>query len=344
MAKRKTLLLVFLCACALLALSACLPLDADVHVTPQPTATPTSTAQDLEPIAVQPEEPPLVTPQPTPQMIDEVPSIMESLDCGEPFCQVAWSGWLERPLKFGARRTIDRSYPYGSTGGGEYDLHHGVEFLNSFGTPVLAAQDGVVVFADMDDTTLVGPFHLFYGNVVVLRHTGLLPDGQDVYTLYAHLSEIEVAVGDAVVAGEVIGKVGATGAAFGSHLHFETRVGSNDYDHTTNPVLWFAPLDDADHQDKTMLAGLILDRNGNPLPEFPLVLEKLSDSGAIEAYYYPQTYYGRSVNGHPKLGENFAVPDIPAGNYRLAFIYERMYAFTFTLEAGSLGFIKVQVD
>lgn len=336
----KSLLFVSLCVGAVLGLFACQTADVGIQVTPQPTIMPTNTPQAAVTLEVQPE----ITLQPTLSVIDEVVSITDGLDCGEPFCQVSWPGWLERPIGLGARRTIDRSYPYGSTGGGEYDLHHGVEFLNSYGTPVFAAQDGEVVFAGMDDMTLLGPFYYFYGNVVVLHHRDLLPDGKDVYTLYAHLSEIDVFVGDLVIAGEMIGKVGATGAAIGSHLHFETRVETNHYDHTTNPVLWFAPLDDPNHQGMAMLAGAILDPNGIPVPEFPLVLEKMTDTGAVEAFFYPQTYYGHSVNGHPKLGENFAIPDIPAGNYRLAFIYGRMYEFFFTLEAGSLGFIKVQVD
>jgi murein DD-endopeptidase MepM/ murein hydrolase activator NlpD len=269
---------------------------------------------------------------------------MTGLECGEAFCALAWPGWLARPIGEGFTRMIDRSYPYGSTANGNFDLHYGVEFLNRHGTPILATQDGEVVFAGPDSHTRLGPFSGFYGQVVVLHHPGLLGGTQDVYTLYAHLSEIGVGVGDRVAAGQEIGRVGATGAADGPHLHFEVRVESNDYASTTNPVLWFAPLDDAEHQATATLAGQILDRGGDPVPKFPLTLEKISPSGDVEAYYYPATYYPAGVNAHPVMGENFAVPDIPAGDYRLTLISGRLYEFFFTLEPGSLGFITIHLD
>lgn len=341
---RKTLLLVITGLCALIILSACQTIEDRVEVTPQPTASATPFAPVIERIEVEPAVIPL-EPEPTePIPPDEDPPLTDGLDCGETFCQIAWPGWLERPIEFGFTRTIDRSYPYGSTGGGVYDLHHGVEFLNGYGTPVLAAQDGEVTFAGMDDQIKVGPYHWFYGNVVVLKHPGLVGNEEDVFTLYAHLSEINVGLGDQVSAGDVIGKIGASGAAYGPHLHFESRVEVNDYGHTANPVVWFAPLDDPDQPQTALLAGLILDRSGAPLPEFPLTLEKLTETGVVETYFYPLTYQASSVNGHPVLGENFAVPDIPAGDYRLAFIYGKFYEIFFTLEPGSLGFIKVEVD
>lgn len=341
---RKTLLLVLL---GILVLSACRPDGGQVEESPLALSTPTSIVyenNDDVPVVEEPVERTPVPREPTPAAGDEPQPEVAEIDCGETFCTLMWPGWLERPITEGLTRTIDRSYPYGSTGDGQYDPHHGVEFQNRSGTPVLAAQDGEVIFAGMDDMTRLGPYGGFYGNVVVLHHPGLMGNVPEVYTLYAHLSEIDVEVGDLVVMGEEIGKVGGTGAAFGPHLHFETRVDTNDYAHTVNPVLWFAPLDDADHPGTAVLAGLILDWGGNPVPEFPLTLEKISPTGAVDAYYYPQTYYPVGMNAHPILGENFAVPDIPAGNYRLTFISGRIYEVFFTLESGVLGFIKVQLD
>lgn len=341
---RKTLLLVITGLYALIILSACQTIETRVEVTPLPVASEIPSAPLLERIDAEPPEIPLEPEQPVPMPLDADPPLTDGLDCGEIFCQIAWPGWLDRPIEAGHNRMIDRSYPYGSTGSGLYDLHHGVEFLNGYGTPVLAAQDGEVIVASMDDQIKVGPYHWFYGNVVVLKHPALLGDQEDVFTLYAHLSEMDVRVGDRVSAGEVIGKIGASGAAYGPHLHFETRVKENDYGHTANPVVWFAPLDDPDQPQTAMLAGLILDRFGEPLPEFSLTLEKLTETGVVETYFYPLTYQARGVNAHPVLSENFAVPDIPAGDYRLAFIYDKLYEIFFTLEPGSLGFIKVQVD
>jgi murein DD-endopeptidase MepM/ murein hydrolase activator NlpD len=332
----------------LLGLSGCLQTEDDFVVPPQqPTSTiPARPEARVEETVV--EEPPqVITPEivvPKPVLADEIPSESKVFECDELFCQQNWPGWLQRPIGEGFVRTIDRSYPYASTGDGTLDLHHGVEFPNGHGTPVLAAQSGQVVFAGMDNMEVVGPFGGFYGNVIILRHAGLLSDKEDVYTLYAHLSQVNVEVGDQVPLGEVIGEVGATGAADGSHLHFEVRVSENDYAHTVNPVLWFPPIDDPDLPGTAVLAGVILDRGGTPVPQFPLTLEKIGEEGSVEKHYYPKTYYPAGVNGHPYLGENFVIPDIPAGDYRLAFISGRLYEFYFTLEPGSLGFLSIQLD
>jgi murein DD-endopeptidase MepM/ murein hydrolase activator NlpD len=343
---RRSLLLVWMILLVVLALGACSPDVGRVEPTPQPTLTPTKITITVERVTEQGGERTLqpVNVSPTPQETPSPEREFTGVNCDDTFCLVPWAGWLVRPIGEGFRQVSDRSYPYASTGGGEYDLHHGVELLNSFGTPVLAAQDGEVVVAGMDDVTKLGPYNGFYGHVVVLRHQGLISDGVDVYSLYAHLSEVGVDVGDRVLAGEVIGKVGASGAAFGSHLHFEVRVGQNDYASTVNPMLWFPPLDEAGHPEMALLAGLVLDRNGSPMVNLPLTLEKITPTGAVEAYFYPTTYDAGPVNPHPLAGENFVVPDIPAGDYRLAFIAGRFHEYFFSLEPGTLGFIKVQLD
>jgi len=94
-------------------------------------------------------------------------------------------------------------------------MHTGVDFRGGTGTPILAAGAGTVVYA--------GP-RGGYGNTVVIDHGGSLA------TLYAHQSAIHVSVGTVVVAGQVIGAVGATGFATGPHLHFEVRTGGTPVD------------------------------------------------------------------------------------------------------------------
>ena len=85
-------------------------------------------------------------------------------------------------------------------------IHRGVDLDVPEGTLVHAMNDGRVRFAGV----MSG-----YGNVVWLEH------GKNVLTLYAHLSQIDVARGDEVDAGAVIGLSGATGDVTGPHLHFE---------------------------------------------------------------------------------------------------------------------------
>ncbi len=87
--------------------------------------------------------------------------------------------------------------------------HKGVDYGAPTGTPVRTVADGVVDFAGWQNG---------YGNVVSIKHAS------DKSTLYAHLSRIDVKVGQKVGQGDHIGAVGATGWATGPHLHFELKV------------------------------------------------------------------------------------------------------------------------
>lgn len=89
--------------------------------------------------------------------------------------------------------------------------HMGTDFAGAVGAPVRAPTRGVVA--------LVDEFHLG-GNVIYLDH------GAGLVTAYLHLSEQLVAQGDTVDAGQIIGRVGATGRVTGPHLHWIVRYGS----------------------------------------------------------------------------------------------------------------------
>ncbi len=96
-------------------------------------------------------------------------------------------------------------------------MHSGVDFSASFGTPVEATADGVVVHAGFKGS---------YGRMVEIRH------GQGFTTRYAHLSAIRVQEGDPVTAGTIVGHVGSSGRSTGPHLHYETRRGGKALDPT----------------------------------------------------------------------------------------------------------------
>ena len=91
---------------------------------------------------------------------------------------------------------------------GQDDYHMGIDLSCDAGTPILAYKGGKV---------LISEYHYSYGNYVLIYH------GDGLSTLYAHMSERAVSVGDWVDAGDVIGYVGMTGSAYGYHLHFEVR-------------------------------------------------------------------------------------------------------------------------
>lgn len=102
--------------------------------------------------------------------------------------------------------------------------HKGIDYALPLGTPVLAAADGIVEKAGVDNTG--------YGNVIIIRH--LWTDG----TVYAHLRNWSVQVGQKVKAGEVIGYSGNTGNSTGPHLHFEYRTVCNDYKSAIDPEIF----------------------------------------------------------------------------------------------------------
>ncbi|TME54057.1 MAG: hypothetical protein E6I58_13815 [Chloroflexi bacterium] len=108
---------------------------------------------------------------------------------------------------------------------GQYaHFHTGIDLAAPLGTPVLAAADGIVVAVAH---TSVG-----YGNYVMIAHGG------GVITLYAHLLETDVNLGDRVTHGQRIGREGSTGLSTGPHLHFEVRV----YDQVVDPMRYLTPL------------------------------------------------------------------------------------------------------
>ena len=99
---------------------------------------------------------------------------------------------------------------------GEVSSHTGTDIACAEGTPILAAADGIVTVANGLDS-----WGGSYGYYIQIDHGG------GIETLYAHCSSICVTPGQQVQAGQVIGYVGHTGRATGSHLHFEVRANGN---------------------------------------------------------------------------------------------------------------------
>jgi len=122
------------------------------------------------------------------------------------------TGWPVRGYisdGFGSRRN-----PFG---GGGYEMHAGLDIATNHGSPINATADGIVLFAGS---------YQGYGNVVVLDH------GYGLTTRYAHMSSIEVEVGQHVTRGKKIGAVGSTGRSTAPHCHYEVRL----HDRPVDPI------------------------------------------------------------------------------------------------------------
>jgi murein DD-endopeptidase MepM/ murein hydrolase activator NlpD len=122
----------------------------------------------------------------------------------------------------------DPERTYGNVGP-HWETHHtGEDYSGATGAPIYAALPGTVVYTG---------YHSAYGNLTKIAH------GPNTETWYAHQSRQNVASGDRVRGGQRIGAVGETGNAFGSHLHFEYRVGGVDRD----PWLLLSGAEGADY-------------------------------------------------------------------------------------------------
>ena len=110
-------------------------------------------------------------------------------------------------------------------------FHEGMDFSANIGTPIYATGNGTVTKAGWQSG---------YGKIVKINH------GYGYETWYAHMNDIDVRVGQKVVRGEVIGKVGNTGKSTGPHLHYEVHVKGR----VVNPVNYYFMDLSADDYDR----------------------------------------------------------------------------------------------
>lgn len=256
------------------------------------------------------------------------------LPCGENWCIYPGHFFFSSPI---ASPGIDRpepSYLYGSNQNGNRPPHHGVEFINPIGTPVLAAADGEVAYAGKDEAVVFADRADTYGNLVVLRHT-FPGEDQPVYTLYGHLRKILVTEGSLVKCGEEIGEVGESGAAIGAHLHFEVRVGLDDYAHTQNPQLWLMPKVDSSGLLNGAIVGTIIDPSGRLRYYSNVQITPLGDAvHSVNPTYAPRTYADASIPGDQKWNEVFTQANLPSGMYLVSLNHHQIVTFQVEVRPG----------
>lgn len=136
--------------------------------------------------------------------------------------EMLWGGVVFHPFRNTGVQSAFADYRTYVYKGKEVDqqVHLGFDLASFATTPIVAGNRGKVLFAEE-----LG----IYGNAVILDH------GMGVQSLYAHLSSIEVKVGDMVEKEQQLGRSGRTGMALGDHLHFTMLVNGN----MVNPVEWW---------------------------------------------------------------------------------------------------------
>jgi murein DD-endopeptidase MepM/ murein hydrolase activator NlpD len=247
--------------------------------------------------------------------------------------------WFRRPIAPTDNSYIDQTYRYGSTMGGNFQQHQGVEFNNPDGTPVYAIGAGKVVYAGRAEQGAL---------TVTIRHdTTVTADGKKyrIYSTYYHNSSLKVKLGQRVTKGMVISRVGNTGRATNDHLHFEMAASPTDSigaivdslqrfpPYTTNPELWLEPL-----PGTGIVAGQVFDGAGAPVQQ-ARIYGILKRDPSETPFSYAETY-GDKAHSHPLYGEHFAVSDVPAGTYVVGTTIEGKKVFReITVEPGLLTWV-----
>ncbi len=308
--------------------------------TPALTALPPDDAPTAT-LGILPTSGPTVTP-PATLLATDTPGT----PCATQACATAATHfWLERPIPADSSYVnyVDRSYPYGSTQGGQREPHHGVEFFNNAGTPILAAASGEVVVAGQDSAVAYGPATDFYGKLVVIQLDQTY-QGQPVFNLYGHMLSIRVLPGQHVQTGDLLGAVGETGVAIGPHLHFEVRVGRDDYTTTRNPELWLKPLS-INGKVEGAIAGRVVDLSGNLLPDVTVAIKPIATVTDKPRNRFLTTYAldPYVLNGDDQLQENFAIGDMPPGLYVVSVSTSKFYQQTLTVISDQVAWITFVV-
>ncbi|HLS47094.1 MAG TPA: M23 family metallopeptidase, partial [Gemmatimonadales bacterium] len=224
--------------------------------------------------------------------------------------------WFRRPIDQRDNPLVDQTYRYGSTMGGNFQQHQGIEFNNPDGTPVRAIGSGTVVYAGPAERGAL---------TVAIRHDSTLttPDGRLViHSVYYHNNQLLVSMGDRVEAGALLARVGHTGRATNDHLHLEVHASPTDSvqlivdslqrfpPYSTNPELWIESA-----SGMGIVAGQVWDSAGNAVPGARIYGLRKREPRETP-FSYAETYRDRA-HPHPLYREHFAVGSVPPGDYVL---------------------------
>ncbi|MGD2049495.1 MAG: peptidoglycan DD-metalloendopeptidase family protein, partial [Chloroflexota bacterium] len=217
--------------------------------------------------------------------------------------------WLSKPLPGEGRLLYTEWFPYGYDVGGRYLIHNGIDVAEPEGTPVLAAADGTVIVAGDDFSSYYGWRCDWYGHLVVIELDRRWQD-QPVYILYGHVLEIAVDPGQRVSKGQKVAEVGVGGAATLPHLHFEVRVGTNEFKSTRNPLLWLVPP-----STRGIIAGRLIDPEGRPWQGVAVTAVGRSEGTENSTTWTYLDNQQHLIHPDDTLAENFVIGDLLPGEY-----------------------------
>ena len=248
--------------------------------------------------------------------------------------------WFGRPIALADQPYIDQTYRFGSTMGGNFQPHQGVEFNNPDGTPVHAIGDGVVVHAGPAEAGAL---------TVAIRHDRRIATYR-LFSVYYHNSKLLVEPGQRVKQGDVIALVGNTGRATNDHMHLEVHASPYDLPryvvdpavryppYNTNPELWIEPL-----RGTGIVAGQVWDSAGRPVYQariYGLVKPEPRET----PFSFIETYGPRN-HSDPDYLEHFAISDVPPGEYVLGVAIGGKRVFRrVQVEAGKLTWVEFRPD
>jgi murein DD-endopeptidase MepM/ murein hydrolase activator NlpD len=247
--------------------------------------------------------------------------------------------WFGKPLSGGGRLLYTDWLPYGYDAGGRYLIHNGLDSAEPAGSPILAAADGMIVVAGEDKTRLYGWRCDWYGNLVVIEVDQTWRD-QPVYLVYGHVLNIEVEVGQRVVRGQQVAEVGVGGAATLPHLHFEVRVGTNEFASTRNPLLWLEPP-----STRGLIAGRLVDPEGRPWQGVAVAAVGRSEGTETHTTWTYLDDPQHLINGDEVLAENYVFGDLRPGEYELYVeLQGQVYTLLVIVEPGELTVAEIVTE
>lgn len=314
--------------------------------------TDTQVSLNLATITATPEPEISHTPSPVPPTLEfSIPPIGKTINAWRPpVYPVPWIPSPQDHFYFNnpiAAFSIDEAFSTYSYGDVFFEdvVHTGIDIPGDIGTPVLVAGDGKVIYAGQGVYRGGNEIHDDpYGKAIVIEHS-FLYQGEALFTLYAHLDEIQVSVGDPVKSGQQIGLMGNTGKTTGPHLHFEVRVGKNEYFSTRNPDLWLSPP-----IGWGILVGQVLTYEGRPHEQQIVYLYRSEDDlkgdEIDDIVWIGKSYQNEAINSDPYYLENLTITNIPAGTYLLSIPVTNIgfaYQKKVEIKPGQVTFFKFHV-